>query len=192
MFASHTNTSVDLAPLPPAAARRYGQRDSRRRPRPETLRDGKDFLHLRSTTLLSQMKRAIVQHRFSPAEQPRSAPLRDLHLFHVELAAPTGSKLLWVQVIGPGQISSHLAQYQDPFLLPPYHPQKGVQRSLPQRWIGRRNSNSTHLVVATKDSSTRQLDQTTTYLWDDASYIGTHQPGTSHHAITTICNKRPA
>jgi hypothetical protein len=95
--------SLDIAPLPPAATRAYERRDSRRRPRPETLRDGKDFLHLRSTTLLSQMKQAIVQHRFSPAEQPRSAPLRDLYLFHVELAAPTGSKLLWVQVIGPGQ-----------------------------------------------------------------------------------------
>ena len=85
------------------------RRDARRRPRPETLRDGKDFLHLCSTTLLSQMKQAIVQHRFCPAEQPRSAPLLDLHIFHVELAAPTGSKLLCVQAIGPGQFSTPCA-----------------------------------------------------------------------------------
>lgn len=141
-----TPTSLDPAPLPPAAARAYGRRDSRRRPRPETLRDGKDFLHLRSTTLLSQMKRAIVQHRFSPAKQPRSAPLRDLHLFHVELAAPTGSKL-WVQVIGPGQFCHTLRSIKTLF----------CSRHPTPPWIGRPTPNSP------QRSHQRQLDQTDSY-----------------------------
>ncbi|KAK0620928.1 hypothetical protein B0T14DRAFT_239152 [Immersiella caudata] len=55
-------------------------------------KDGKDFLHFRSTTLLSQMKQVNVQHRFCPAEQPRSGPLPDLRL-RCRGRMPTRSKL---------------------------------------------------------------------------------------------------
>lgn len=180
MFASHTNTSLDFALLPPAAARRHGQRDSRRRPRPETLRDGKDFLHLRSTTLLSQMKRAIVQHRFSPAEQPRSAPLRDLHLFHVELAAPTGSKLLCVQVIGPGQFRHTLRSIKTLFCsqhlsIPPHHPREGVQRS-----PGPPTTLDWTTKVEQHSSQPPETARPDSYLWDDACYIPINQ-GPRHH-----------
>lgn len=175
MFASHTNTSLDFALLPPAAARRHGQRDSRRRPRPETLRDGKDFLHLRSTTLLSQMKRAIVQHRFSPAEQPRSAPLRDLHLFHVKLAAPTGSKLLCVQVIGPGQFRHTLRSIKTLFCS--QHPTPPPTRGCPTvpattlDWTTKLEQHSSHPPETARPDS---------YLWDDACYIPINQ-GPRHH-----------
>ena len=63
------------------------------------LRDGKDFLHLCWLTFLSQMKQLQAQHRFCPAERPRSALVAEKKTFSMCCSGMGWDGLSWHRLL---------------------------------------------------------------------------------------------